>query len=306
MLLPQPSASPTEVGASTAECVADEPFVELGRWLAGLGIDVPAIHALDEEDRTIWLDDLGDLDLDQWVAAAPEALEARYERAVDLLVRFTARASASAPALVAGRALDRAALRWELDHYREWRLEADLGLTLAAEDRAELDREFDRLADDVAAMPLVTIHRDFQSHNLMVVGGERIVAIDFQDAMQGPLPYDAVALLRDSYVEIPAAPLARLVARVAGGLREQGLLDADGEAAFARSFALQTVQRKLKDAGRFVFIDRVRGNPSFLRYIPRSLAYVGAALAGLDDRAELRALLSRLDPGIAAALPGEP
>jgi aminoglycoside/choline kinase family phosphotransferase len=61
-------------------------------------------------------------------------------------------------------------------------------------------------------------------------------------------------------------------------------------------FDLMTVQRKLKDTGRFVFIDRVKGNPSFLPYRGPSMAYVRSALDGLTDFAALRDLIGELDP----------
>ena len=60
-----------------------------------------------------------------------------------------------------------------------------------------------------------------------------------------------------------------------------------------RLFHLQTLQRKLKDAGRFVFIDRKRGNPNFLPSIPLSLAYVARAFEELPDMAPLRDTLAR-------------
>jgi aminoglycoside/choline kinase family phosphotransferase len=56
------------------------------------------------------------------------------------------------------------------------------------------------------------------------------------------------------------------------------------------------VQRKLKDAGRFVFIDRQKGNPGFLPSIPASLRYVREALERRPDLAELRAVLARHVP----------
>jgi aminoglycoside/choline kinase family phosphotransferase len=59
------------------------------------------------------------------------------------------------------------------------------------------------------------------------------------------------------------------------------------------------VQRKLKDAGRFVFIDRVRKNPGFLVSIPASLRYVREALSRRADLAGLRALLGRHLPELA-------
>ena len=62
-----------------------------------------------------------------------------------------------------------------------------------------------------------------------------------------------------------------------------------GDAAgFRRLFLLQTLQRKLKDVGRFVFIDRVRKNPSFLRWIPATVGYLREAVAAAPP--ELRAL----------------
>jgi hypothetical protein len=129
---------------------------------------------------------------------------------------------------------------------------------------------------------------------MVLPSGEQAV-IDFQDALLGPRQYDLVALLRDSYVELPPelvdALLRRYLARLAeaGGPRlEYG--------PFRELFDLPTVQRKLKHAGRFVYIDRVKGNPGFLVSIPASLRYVREALARRPDLAELREVLARHVP----------
>ena len=58
------------------------------------------------------------------------------------------------------------------------------------------------------------------------------------------------------------------------------------------------MQRKLKDSGRFVFIDRVKKNPNFLPFIPSSLRYVKDALARLPELAELAAVLAQVDPAL--------
>ena len=73
---------------------------------------------------------------------------------------------------------------------------------------------------------------------------------------------------------------------------------ADAERAKLKGeFDLVTVQRKLKDAGRFVFIDRKKGNPSFLKFVTPTIKKVDAALARLEthdpDMKELRAILHR-------------
>jgi aminoglycoside/choline kinase family phosphotransferase len=65
---------------------------------------------------------------------------------------------------------------------------------------------------------------------------------------------------------------------------------------FTAFFDLLTVQRKLKDAGRFVFIDQVKKNPSFLVHIPSSLRYVRDALARQPQLGEVQEILQRHVP----------
>jgi aminoglycoside/choline kinase family phosphotransferase len=132
---------------------------------------------------------------------------------------------------------------------------------------------------------------------MILPGGEQAI-IDFQDALLGPRQYDLVALLRDSYVELEPAFLDAMVARYLERLAAEGGPRLE-PAAFRATFDLLTVQRKLKDAGRFVFIDRVKGNPGFLRSIPASLRYVRAALLRLPRLASLHALLARHVPELA-------
>jgi len=50
--------------------------------------------------------------------------------------------------------------------------------------------------------PYCVVHRDFHSRNIMVTG-EQLALIDFQDALWGPAVYDVVSLLKDCYVQWP-------------------------------------------------------------------------------------------------------
>jgi aminoglycoside/choline kinase family phosphotransferase len=149
------------------------------------------------------------------------------------------------------------------------------------------------LARRIAAWPRGFVHRDYQSRNLMVRAGAlepTLTWIDFQDALQGPRVYDLVALLTDSYQTLDRSFVeARLddYANAAG-------LDASQRAALGHEFDLVTVQRKLKDAGRFIYFDRVRGDASFLPFFRPSVQRVRDALERLNDVAEL----SELDAGL--------
>jgi len=65
---------------------------------------------------------------------------------------------------------------------------------------------------------------------------------------------------------------------------------------FMRIFHLQTLQRKLKDAGRFDYIDIVKKNPNFLRYIPDTLNYVKQAFEALPEHRPLQERLAKYKP----------
>ena len=66
--------------------------------------------------------------------------------------------------------------------------------------------------------------------------------------------------------------------------------------AFRRLFDLTSIQRNLKAAGRFVYIDQVKGNPKFLADIPRVLGYVKRNLKKYPELQTLRAQITPYVP----------
>lgn len=269
------------------------PFLEVRDLLADRGVDVPRILAEDTDNGWLVIEDLGDETLANWLVKHPEEKPALYTKAVSDLARAQKElASLPAGCVVSSRHFDFDLLRWEIEHFREWGLDAR-GKSLPAADVEAWNGIADRLARRVAALPQGFVHRDYQSRNIMVVPdekGHRLVWIDFQDALLGPRVYDLVALLNDSYQEFDRAFVeARLRDYAsAAGCAFDGLTD---------EFDLVTVQRKLKDAGRFVFIDRQKGNPSFLKFVTPTIKKVGGALARLaphdPDMAALLDMLKR-------------
>ncbi len=270
---------------------AELPFITVQRYLHRAGVAVPEVFRFDEARGLVYLEDLGDVTFESRVAAAGDDVRRRYyQAAIDQLVAMQRYASAHPdPGCVAfSRGFDFDLLLWELDHFREYGLEAQ-GLQPTPAERSELDRQFRAIATELAESPRGFVHRDYQSRNLMVQdspNGFRLRVIDFQDALLGTAAYDLVGLLRDSYVALAPALLDELVAYHAR--RAEIELQP-----FSALFDLQTVQRKLKDAGRFVFIDRVKKNPSFLVHIPNSLSYVARAVRRLPALASLREILAR-------------
>ncbi len=293
MELPDDALDSDEVTAG--DTPAELPFLNLQRYMANADLPVPEIYLDAVNDGAVLLEDLGD---ETFVAkidgSSTEVMEAWYGAAVDLMVRMHDRMwPVPEGCLAATRAFDYDLLRWELDHYREWGAEARSGRALESDLRGRLDRVFDDLAKEIAALPRGFVHRDYQSRNLMIKGDDpipqNITIIDFQDALVGPRVYDLVALLNDSYVDVPKEMQTRIISRYAVA---RGIDPVELE----REFDLVTIQRKLKDGGRFVFIDQVKGNPNFLPFVEKSFRRVRSALERLPGHDDLKKILAKVDP----------
>jgi N-acetylmuramate 1-kinase len=275
-------------------------FIDVQRFLAQRGLPVPEIYAVDLPHGLLLLEDLGDETFEKRLHARGRSeWPALYGEAIDLLARVHATGAAEQDpdaCIALRRRFEPSLLRWELDHFREWGLEALHG-PLEPKERAALDASFDMLTAAVVALPTGFVHRDYQSRNLMCAPARGLTIIDFQDAFIGPAAYDLVALLCDSYVELNAALQTGMLDRYAAA---RSFSAAERERTH-QAFRLISVQRKLKDAGRFVFIDRVRGNPDYLKFYPGSLRYAARGLRQLPEFAGLHAQLTRLVPGYAEA-----
>jgi aminoglycoside/choline kinase family phosphotransferase len=268
------------------------PFLNVHRYLTRLGVRVPRIYLDASRDGFVVLEDLTDRTLERALLEGVDAREL-YSRAIDQLAKLRAHAERDPDetCMAWTRAFDYDLYQWEFEHFIEYGLLARGAKPTDAELQT-LRREFARVSLQLSQAPRSFTHRDYQSRNIMVLENGEQVVIDFQDALQGPRQYDLVALLRDSYVELQRPLIDEMLQRYLERFAAEGgpRLGADEFVAF---FDLLSVQRKLKDAGRFVFIDQVKKNPSFLPHIPSSLRYVRDALQRRPDLREVQEILQR-------------
>ncbi len=290
-----PDATQPDEIVKTDESGRRWPFLEVRDLLHERGVRVPAVLAEACEDGFVLVEDLGEDTLARYLERHPDKRELLYKKAIlDLAAAQRELASLPSESIVRARAFDEDLLCWEVDHFREWGLEAR-GIHLAGADRALFERVADYLAHTIAGWERGFVHRDYQSRNLMVReredGTPELVWIDFQDALLGPRVYDLVALLSDSYQTFDRSFVDERLDEYAAALG----FGAEERAAVGREFDMVTVQRKLKDAGRFVFIDRVKKNPSFLEFVEPTIGKARAALDRLRDDPELAELALLLD-----------
>jgi aminoglycoside/choline kinase family phosphotransferase len=279
--------TPSEHGAGSDDPL--ERWVAVGERLGAAGLPVPTVHGIARTVdggacSAVFIDDLGDRRLFECLSdQTPSARLASYRGATALLARFQQVTSDWTTSAV----FNAAAMSAELDEFRRMGLEARHGIVLSSNDRDAWDRFAAHIVSRLDALPRVFSHRDFQSQNLMWPASGPVI-IDFQDAFMAPAAYDWVALLRDSYIDLAPADVRALLADASPHVRE--------------TFHLQTVQRKLKDAGRFVTLAG-RGKPWFLQWYPRTIGFVMAALAELPEYASIASMLARIIPE-ARAEPG--
>jgi aminoglycoside/choline kinase family phosphotransferase len=268
------------------------PFLNVHRYLTRLGVRVPRIYLDASRDGFVVLEDLTDRTLERALLEGVDAREL-YSRAIDQLAKLRAHAERDPDetCMAWTRAFDYDLYQWEFEHFIEYGL-LGRGAKPTDAELQTLRREFARVSLQLSQAPRSFTHRDYQSRNIMVLENGEQVVIDFQDALQGPRQYDLVALLRDSYVELQRPLIDEMLQRYLERFAAEGgpRLGADEFVAF---FDLLSVQRKLKDAGRFVFIDQVKKNPSFLPHIPSSLRYVRDALQRRPDLREVQEILQR-------------
>jgi aminoglycoside/choline kinase family phosphotransferase len=263
------------------------PFLEMRELLENARVKVPRLLAARPELGLLVVEDLGET-LAEHLEHAPGERAALYRRAVlDLAAAQAALVDLPTGSIVRTRSFDRELLTWEVEHFREWGVEA-LGVTLAGAELSTFERATSYLVDTIVALEQGFVHRDYQSRNLLVQGDGSIAWIDFQDALLGPRAYDLVALLCDSYQDLDQAFVSERLSEFATARGLSG-----NEAAALRvEFDVITVQRKLKDAGRFVFFERTRGDDSYLKFFVPTLKLVAAALGRLPPRPELSGLLA--------------
>jgi N-acetylmuramate 1-kinase len=249
------------------------PFLNVGRILRDMGVNVPAVLARDVPRGFLLLSDLGTRQyLDELKAGGEDAL---YADALDALLKIQA-----AP-LAQGQSLPRyddAALKREMGLFPEWFVGRHLQAGLRDEERGMLNELFDFLSRAALAQPKVIVHRDYHSRNLLLTSARNPGIIDHQDAVVGPLTYDAVSLLKDCYIAWPRPRVRAWLAGYREALRALGC-ETGSEQQFLRAFDLMGLQRHIKVLGIFSRLYYRDGKPQYLLDLPRVFEYSREAAA---------------------------
>ncbi|WP_250655353.1 aminoglycoside phosphotransferase family protein [Alkalimarinus coralli] len=294
------------------------PFVAIAQHWEANGIQVPHIEAFDLTQGFMLLRDFGDtlllnalfaplstagsnaaIDIETYLAGDPIAAKTLYQSALTTLAQIQA---CPPPADYALPPYDKALLAREMELFREWLVSKKLGLTLTQNEQALLDQTFGVLIDEALSQPTTCVHRDYHSRNLMELSDQSIGVLDFQDAVTGPITYDAVSLLRDCYIVLPDHFVEERLQAFYQATRKAGLHTADFTQ-FTRWFDLMGIQRHLKAAGIFARLSLRDGKHDYLNDVPRTVNYINKISAKYDQLADFNHwLTSTVIPAINSSL----
>lgn len=273
------------------------PYLNVQKYLKEIRLPVPEVYAWNPEVNLMVLEDLGDRLLESYLKDSTELIQLSfYKKAIDLLVKVQKRTQQfqNQPCIAFHRSFDQNLLNWEFNHFLEYGIEDRLQLKLDPKEKDFFSTLTQKITNEIISDSFIWVHRDFQSRNLILKDYE-LYLLDFQDALLGPTSYDLVSLIRDSYIQLSSESVNLLIDYyLKQRIKEE--IPIEDEKKFKRLFDLVTVQRKLKDTGRFQYIHTVKGNSNFLVSVPASLGYVKEALNRLEEYQELTTWIGKYLP----------
>lgn len=263
------------------ESPEDFPFLNVLKHFDKHQINVPEVIGFSAPLGLVLLEDLGDLTLERkfWENQNQEMVLPFYYQAADELIKihFVATADQDPRCSAFKISFDLKKFLWEMNYGREHVLEKLNALTLSEKMNAELTAIFTDICDRLDREPKYIAHRDYHSRNLMLKLGKMRV-IDFQDARLGPIQYDLVSLVYDSYVNMSEATRLSVLEYYLKAAKPYLSKDFS-RAHFDEIMCLQVLQRCFKATGSFASFYNLRSDKRYLKYIQPTLKTVSEMLA---------------------------
>ncbi len=249
-------------------------FLPAAHGLAAAGLRVPAILAEKElpgQCGACLVQDLGTVDILSLRTAPWADRRAAYEQAFHTLLPLYQ----LKPAWELQPAFDAKLYRWEQEYFAEHLITRHLGQDAAA---FLAQPALQAMADWLAELPRVPVHRDCQSQNIMLHAGHAWL-IDFQGMRYGRKEYDLASLIYDPYMQLTEGERNELLQ-----LWEQ----MEGQPLPQDVFHACAMQRLMQALGAFANIGYNQQRDWYLNLIPAGLAALKHAAAHTPDSSPAR------------------
>lgn len=261
-------------------------FIAIAKDFARQGIFTPEILAYNLEQGFMLLTDLGnDLYLN---ILNPNTVDDLYNRALSVIYQI----QTCNPKFPDDKHLDifnEEFIRSELAIFIDWFLKKHLELAMTDEMGNILENTFKILIRSALEQPQVCVHRDYHSRNLLLLKNKNVGVLDFQDAVYGPITYDAASLLRDAYIEWPKKQVDQWVLKFYDMICKSYQCTQEK---FIRWFDLISLQRHLKILGIFTRLNYRDNKPHYLPMISRVLNYMSKTCEDYSELSHFKEILN--------------
>ncbi|HUL20432.1 MAG TPA: phosphotransferase [Thermodesulfobacteriota bacterium] len=261
-------------------------YADIATFLREIGVPAPRLIRHDPAGCLIVMEDLGDTDLWSLRETHWETRQVLYRKTLTIAHRLHSFPKKDFPSarvkLMEG--FGPHLYLWERDYFRDHFVRDFSEIRLGPSFDRELESELSALAERLAGTARCLVHRDLQSHNVMIRDGEPFF-IDFQGMRFGSLFYDLGSLLCDPYVHFSVKEQEELLSFY------YGLSNWDYSwAAFRNVFWEASAQRLMQALGAFGFLGLKKGLKAFLEHIPAGLRHLQLAALQAGSLPRLREL----------------
>ena len=268
------------------------PFIDVLNHFQKNKVHVPKIINLNEKLGLILLEDLGDLTLERkfWEASKQENSWEFYKKTIDEIIKIHDKCTKDSNETICKKTIfDTQKFVWELNYAKENLIEGLLKFKLNDSDKTQLQNIFNHVSEKLHKEPKVICHRDYHSRNVMLKL-DQVYVIDFQDARLGPVQYDLVSLIKDSYVDINDSYSDQMIQYY---LDQTELLENQkiSRDYFFHIYELQSIQRCFKACGSFASFMNQRQDRRYLKYLAPTLKRVIKSLTYFPEYQFLQKLI---------------
>jgi aminoglycoside/choline kinase family phosphotransferase len=182
----------------------------------------------------------------------------------------------------------------EMSLFEDWYLNKYKKIILNSSEKNDLRKIFNMIIRSNVNQQRCFVHRDFHCRNLMLIDGEIGPGIiDFQDAVNGPISYDLVSLLKDAYFELKEDFILDMVIRYWESMIKARLITKNEFADFFKSFEWMGVQRHLKILGIFARLYFRDNKDQYLNNLPLVEKYLKDTTQRYQELFPLRDILNK-------------
>lgn len=259
------------------------PFLSVLKHFDKSEVNVPKVISMSASDGLVLLEDLGDLTLERkfWEQQDPENSLAYYKLAIDEITKIHYKSTnLKQPCTAFDIEFNTEKFVWEMNYGKDNLISGVLDFKLNDMQNKELGRIFTKISEILHKEPKFISHRDYHSRNLMIKW-DTLYVIDFQDARMGPIQYDLVSLIKDSYVDISESYAEKILKYYFEQAEKYNRrFDSDK---FRYIYELQSIQRCFKACGSFASFFHQRQDRRYLKYLSPTLRKVFKSLTQFPE-----------------------